>query len=134
MALPPNASLHETASTLRVEVDGPLAREGIELLCAAVPARLRAAPAPLALHVVQRGEATPPDLPALLRIAATLAEHGDLVSERLLGTCIQVSRLDGIARGACDLFLSLYTPRRPLAIVDVPDEAAAFLARVRAAR
>ena len=47
----------------------------------------------------------------------------------LLGTCVQTQKLDETARTARDLFLSLYTPKRPLAVVDCEADAVAFLAK-----
>ena len=107
-------------------------RDEIERLCAVLVGWFRGAEAPAVLHVEHtsgRGEVAPPDLPSILLVVSTLLEHRETVDRGLLGTCVQVTHLDDVARTARDVFLSLYQPQKPLAIVDAADDAARFRAR-----
>ena len=110
---------------------GSSPRESIERLANAMMLDLRsvADSSRVVLHIqhVNAGDLTPPDLPTMFMIIGKLMENKDLVDERILGTCVQTQALDDVARTARDLFLSVYNPRRPLAVVENTDDAMAFM-------
>lgn len=110
---------------------GSSPRDSVERLVSAMISELRSVAQHLrvVLHIqhVHAGSLTPPDLPTMLLIIGKLMENRDLVDERILGTCVQTQTLDDVARAARDLFLSVYVPRRPLAVVENTDDAMAFM-------
>lgn len=89
----------------------------------------------ICLHVEDSaaGNVPPLDLPQLLNLVGKLLDHGKLLDCALLGTVVQVRRLDDAAAFAKDVFLGLYTPCRDFDVVDSAAKASAFLSRVGAA-
>ena len=76
----------------------------------------------------------PLDLPCILCLVGKLLEHRDLVESRLRGACIQARTVDGPARAAHSLFLSVYALNAPIRLVEGPDEARRVLASLSCER
>lgn len=103
------------------------AREEIERLCTVVGTYIAHTERKFALHLQHSGEDAPLDAASLLCLVGRLLEHRDAIDSKLLGTCIQTTRLDDTARATATMFLSLYNPKSPFEMTDSEASARAFL-------
>lgn len=72
---------------------------------------------------------TPPDLPTLLHIVTTLLDNKDLIQEKLICTCVQTDKVDGVVKFVKDQFLSFYKPIAPFDLVEGEEEAIRFVSK-----
>lgn len=90
-------------------------------------------PERVALHIVHVTKTISlPSIPFFMRLVPELLQHQDLIKQKLLGTCIEVNRVDDPVVQAFDMLKGWYKSTRPMKVVVGPEQALQFLDQLHA--
>jgi hypothetical protein len=67
------------------------------------------------------------------QLVDTLNDHAHTIESRLLGTCVQTGKLEGLAEFGRTLFLAAYRPKQPFTMTESREDTDSFLSTLACA-